>query len=135
MVVELYKHGQIGPKIIQNCIDELIQEMTHERNVEILCQVLNRLVSFQINKLKTESEQSRRGAAGKKPPSRVMDLVYIDMILQTLFKERRNTLLESRIRFQIQDLMDNFEKEWKFNIIKARQVISRNDEAIQEDAE
>lgn len=62
-----------------------------------------------------EPEKTR---ANHKPD---INLEYIDNKLQCMFKFRQQKEIESRIRFQIQDLMDDYEKLWKFEIYKARQ--------------
>jgi len=37
-----------------------------------------------------------------------------------MFKERQNRKFDSRVRFKIQDLIDNYEKDWKHEIYFAR---------------
>ena len=41
-----------------------------------------------------------------------IDLEWIDTTLKRLFKERQNMTLDSRIRFRIQDLIDEYERTW-----------------------
>jgi hypothetical protein len=47
-----------------------------------------------------------------------IDLDYIDVKLQALFKHRQNKAIDSRIRFKVQDLMDEYDKLWKYEIYK-----------------
>ena len=54
----------------------------------------------------------------------MIDLEYLDQCLQGMFKERQNRKIESRVRFKIQDLIDNYEKDWKHEIyFKRRNAI------------
>ena len=50
----------------------------------------------------------------------VVTLDYLESLLQSMFKERTNNGIESRIRFKIQDLIDKFEKDWKHEIFFLR---------------
>ena len=49
-----------------------------------------------------------------------IDLEWIDVTLQTLFKHRQNMDLNSRVRFCIQDLIDKYEVSWKAEIIRSK---------------
>lgn len=81
------------------------------QNVEILCQMLYKLATFQV-------AQPRNASHSKQSQ---IDLEWIDSTLQRLFKERDNLELNSRIRFCIQDLIDSYNKSWRAEIIKAKQ--------------
>lgn len=41
---------------------------------------------------------------------------------------RQNKEIESRIRFKIQDLIDRYEQEWKFEIVESRKAAKLNEE-------
>lgn len=45
-----------------------------------------------------------------------------------MFALRQNKEIESRIRFKIQDLIDRYEQEWKFEIIESRKAAKLNEE-------
>lgn len=50
----------------------------------------------------------------------MVTLDYLESLLQSMFKERTNNGIESRIRFKIQDLIDKFERDWKHEIFFLR---------------
>lgn len=50
----------------------------------------------------------------------MVSLDYLENCLQSMFKERTNTQVESRVRFKIQDLIDKFERDWKHEIFFLR---------------
>lgn len=68
-------------------------------------------------KVRAEKENDR---VGKKISHSTIDLEWIDSTLQKLFGNRQNKDLDTRIRFNIQDLMDVYEKDWKFEIYAQR---------------
>jgi len=45
-----------------------------------------------------------------------------------LFQLRQNKEIESRIRFKIQDLIDKYEQEWKFEINEYRKSIKLSED-------
>jgi len=47
LIVELYKYHQIKCNIITMCIDDMFEEINCQ-NVEILCQMLKKLASYQV---------------------------------------------------------------------------------------
>jgi hypothetical protein len=47
LIVELYKYHQIKCNIITMCIDDMFEEINGQ-NVEILCQMLNKLAQYQV---------------------------------------------------------------------------------------
>lgn len=90
LIVELYKYGQIKSNIITMCIDDMFVEINGQ-NVEILCQMLFKLATFQVAQPRNASH----------PKQSQIDLEWIDCTLTRLFKERDNMELNSRIRFCI----------------------------------
>jgi len=94
--------------------------------------MLQILASHLYQNSKTESELIAAGLRGsttiKEHPTKtkgsnnkpLIDLDYIDNKLQALFKHRQNKEIDSRIRFKVQDLMDDYDKLWKFEIYKQR---------------
>ena len=51
-----------------------------------------------------------------KKTSKAINLDYIEKICNNLFEYRQNQILQSRIRFKIQDLIDAYNKEWRYVI-------------------
>jgi len=92
--------------------------------------MIGKLAEFLYKKAKNEKElisaglrvpltkSSENKKSSHKPE---INLDYIEQKLQQLFKLRQDKSIESRIRFQIQDLIDEYEKHWKHEIAKARQ--------------
>lgn len=66
---------------------------------------------------KLRQQQQQNSSSSKSLTGRHIDLEWVEQTLQTLFKERQNKSLDSRIRFMIQDVMDSYEKEWKPEIV------------------
>lgn len=67
-----------------------------------------------------EKESAKDGVEIKRKTQHV-DMPWLDDRLQALFSHRQNQELEARVRFQIQDLIDEYEKDWKFEILASRQ--------------
>jgi hypothetical protein len=69
---------------------------------------------------------NKEGSASKtiKKPVKVpeIDLDYIENILQKIFSYRNSEELSSRVRFRIQDLVDEYNKDWKLIIFGERQL-------------
>ena len=91
--------------------------------------MVGKLAEFLYKKAKNESQMISAGLRvplTKAPESKKsshkteINLEYIDAKLQQLFKLRQDKSIESRIRFQIQDLIDEYEKAWKHEVAKAR---------------
>ena len=123
LIVELFKYNQIKSNIIVTCISEMFEEV-NTRNVEILCQMLAKLARHEVKAsrdARKEKEGHKDGVEIKRKAQHV-DMHWLDDRLQALFSERQNnTGLESRVRFQIQDLIDEYEKDWKYEILASRQ--------------
>jgi hypothetical protein len=63
----------------------------------------------------------------KKKASKVINLDYADKICQNLFEQRKNEALQSRIRFKIQDLIDAYNKDWRFIISESKNRVFDNE--------
>ena len=63
----------------------------------------------------SSTEKSRRR---KKSSYRThsINLDYVEGIMKRVFDYRQSELISSRVRFKIQDLMDDYEKEWKITM-------------------
>lgn len=118
LIVELYTHGQIPEGIILTCINSLFDEVI-DQNVEILCQMMEKISSHVVKRALSEKHLKDQGAIkGKKKTiwNCQINLDYIEETLNKIFALRQSDQLSSRIRFKIQDLMDEYSKSWKFAI-------------------
>jgi len=50
----------------------------------------------------------------------VVNLDYADKVCQRLFAQRQNEELQSRTRFKIQDVIDAYNKEWRYVIAESK---------------
>lgn len=73
-------------------------------------------VEMAINELPSDKKPQRRSSLKE------INLIFCNKILQWLFKLRPDTVLTSRTRFKIQDLIDAYDEEWKqfITLFKAR---------------
>ena len=115
LIVELYKYDQIKSGILTTCIDDMFEEVNCQ-NIEILCQMVFKLSNHVVKTCRAQ----RAEKTSAKAKQRNINLEWIDITLKKLFANRENKDLDSRIRFQIQDLMDAYEKDWKFEIYQSR---------------
>lgn len=127
LIVELYKYDLIKADIIITCINELYEEI-NDQNIEIVTQMLKKLATHvvkQSRKARESASQPGNQATTKtssKSSRSLIGLDWIDRKLQNLFASRNDKSLDSRLRFMIQDLMDQHEKDWKYEIYKNRNV-------------
>ena len=63
----------------------------------------------------------------QKSGQKVINLDYVDNFTQKLFSYRQSENLSSRIKFKIQDLIDAYNKEWRFVIAEAKSRQSDNE--------
>lgn len=127
LIVELFKNNLIKSNVLINCFDELSQEKCNQ-NVDILAQMLFKLSNFMVAKYKAERLANRVPASKARNNHPRIDLDYIETALQQIFQLRHNKDIESRIRFKIQDLMDKYESEWKFEISEYRKSAQLNED-------
>ena len=59
LIVELYKVGQIKSSIVQTCIDEMLTEI-NTRNVEILCQMIEKLGGHAVERSRKDREDGHK---------------------------------------------------------------------------
>lgn len=109
LIGELFCLGQISDKIIQECIVYLFREI-NDNNIEILSQLIEKITRVAI-----EPFYKRQSSHKKKKDTNITSS-YLYQNLQSIFELRNSKELSSRIRFKIQDLMDCYNKEWKFFI-------------------
>lgn len=66
------------------------------------------------------NQQAKDAKLPTKKNPKVINLDYADNVCQKLFAHRQHETLSSRIKFKIQDLIDNHNKEWRFIIAEAK---------------
>ena len=108
--------------IIKTCLDDLQQEI-NDQNVEIMCYMLNKLMVDLCKQAKNEMKEDRPA----KKPSKAINLDYVEKICNQLFEHRQNSNLQSRIKFKIQDLIDAYNKEWRYVISDYRNRSTDNE--------
>ena len=102
LITELYVARQLSGTIIKTCIDDLQREV-NDQNVEILCYMTSRLMTSLCNNVAADVTYKGRGE---------INLEFADAICQWLFKHRHSELLQSRTKFKIQDLIDDYNADW-----------------------
>jgi hypothetical protein len=90
--------------------------------------MLMKLADFMVAKSRADRLANRTPAAKPRSGQPRIDLDYIEMTLQKLFRQRANKEIESRIRFKIQDLIEKYENEWKFEINESRKLAKLNED-------
>ena len=55
-----------------------------------------------------------------KKNTKVINLDYADNMCQKIFSYRQDEKLQSRIKFKIQDVIDSYNKEWRFIITETK---------------
>ena len=121
LITELYIARQLNGNIIKTCLDDLQQEI-NDQNIEIMCYMMNKLMNDLSKQAKLELKEDV-----KKKSNKVINLDYADKICQNLFEHRKSEQLESRIRFKIQDLIDAYNRDWRFVISEAKSRAQDNE--------
>ena len=49
LIVELFKLDLVSGNIVKTCLDELFQELSNARNIEVLCSMLDTLTTHQVH--------------------------------------------------------------------------------------
>lgn len=124
LIVELYVYNQIPEDIIVTCITSLLEEV-NDQSIEILSQTIAKIATHVVKRAIREREeltQENSGAQGshekrqrKKSSyrSHSINLEYVEGVLRNVFEYRQSDMLSSRVKFKIQDLIDEYEKDWK----------------------
>lgn len=60
LIVELFKLDLVSGNIVKTCLEELFQELS-ARNVEVLCNMLDTLTTFQVGKSRKTRTDSTDG--------------------------------------------------------------------------
>lgn len=122
LIVELFRNNQIKAGILVTCIDDLLEDIEREQNICVLIKMLMVLAEHMC-KLAKEQKVSGESASSesKKSTKGQITLNYIDEVLQKIFKHRKSDKFESWVKFKIQDLIDEYNKKWKYVIYAQRQ--------------
>ena len=48
LIVELFKLDMVSGNIVRTCLEELFQELSNARNIEVLCGMLDTLTTHQV---------------------------------------------------------------------------------------
>jgi len=122
LIVELFRNNQIKAGILVTCIDDLLEDIEREQNILVLIKMLMVLAEHMCTlakELKVSGESAN--SETKKSTKGQITLNYIDEVLQKIFKHRKSEKFESWIKFKIQDLIDEYNKKWKYVIYAQRQ--------------
>jgi hypothetical protein len=125
LLVELYVQGHIPEKIIEMCVQTLLEDLNDQRT-EILCQMLHKIASHVVKRAQQELTQGNSSSPDKKKKPLQLCLInldFIERVFQRLFPWRHAPELSSRVRFKVQDLIDEYHREWKKVIYGERKVI------------
>jgi len=124
LITELYIARQLNGNIIKTCLDDLMQEI-NDQNIEIMTYMISKLMTDLCKQAKVDfktpvsAAQKEKYNTNKKSP-KVINLDYADNMCQKLFSHRHSETIQSRIRFKIQDLIDSYNKEWRFVIAETK---------------
>lgn len=76
--------------------------------------MITKITTYIIELVQNEiQEGSKEGKRGKKLKDRKINVAWVENKLAKLFTYRRSDQLSSRVRFMIQDVIDQYNKEWK----------------------
>lgn len=118
LITELYIARQLNGNIIKTCLEDLQQEVNNQ-NVEILCYMLTKLTN---NCLKNpaqgagEATKSQFLQVPNATGTKEITLEFVDKVLQTVMELRNHKSLEARIKFKVQDVIDEYNDKWRYQI-------------------
>jgi hypothetical protein len=95
----------------------------NDLSVEILVQMMFKIAPFIIRIAVRESQQNAVEKKKKTLANSEVNLTFLENILSKIFSFRNSSELSSRVRFKVQDLIDEYQKEWKGIIYGERNII------------
>ena len=95
----------------------------NDLSVEILVQIMFKIAPFIIRIAVRESQQNAVEKKKKTLANSEVNLTFLENILSKIFSFRNSSELSSRVRFKVQDLIDEYQKEWKGIIYGERNII------------
>ena len=79
--------------------------------------MVNKLMIYLCKQTKIETENKvQENEKTVSTKYKDINFEYCDKICQNLIKQRNNKDLQARIRFKIQDLIDAYNKDWRYVI-------------------
>ena len=113
LLAELYTHNCLNEGILNTCIESLYNEI-NDQNVEILCNLITKITKYCITIAQNEQkEHSKESKRAKKLKDHQINLGYVESKLTRLFSYRKSDLISQRVKFMIQDVIDEYNKEWR----------------------
>ena len=93
--------------------------------MEIICYMMSKLMADLCRQSRNEGKSGSvfNSKTGKKVV-KVINLDYADSICQKLFTFRNDKDLTNRTKFKIQDVIDVYNKEWRYDIADAKSKVS-----------
>ncbi len=91
--------------------------------MEILVQMMFKIAPFIIRIAVRESQQNAVEKKKKTLANSEVNLTFLENTLSKIFSFRNSSELSSRVRFKVQDLIDEYQKEWKGIIYGERNII------------
>jgi hypothetical protein len=104
LLCELYLRSLIQAEIIIQCLESLFDD-TNDMNMEIICHILCKLGNHVYQNIEKEIN------GDPVPKKFLLSKINTDYILENsaqLFKYRNDKNISSRIRFKIQDVMEEY---------------------------
>jgi hypothetical protein len=95
----------------------------NDLSVEILVQMMFKMAPFIIRIAVRESQQNAVEKKKKTLANSEVNLTFLENTLSKIFSFRNSSELSSRVRFKVQDLIDEYQKEWKGIIYGERNII------------
>jgi len=95
----------------------------NDLSVEILVQMMFKIAPFIIRIAVRESQQNAVEKKKKTLANSEVNLTFLENTLSKIFSFRNSSELSSRVRFKVQDLIDDYQKEWKGIIYGERNII------------
>ena len=95
----------------------------NDLSVEILVQMMFKIAPFIIRIAVRESQQNAVEKKKKTLANSEVNLTFLENTLSKIFSFRNSSELSSRVRFKVQDLIDEYQKEWKGIIYGERNII------------
>ena len=113
LITELYIAKQLNGNIIKTCLEDLQQEINNQ-NVEILSYMVTKLMNNCVKNLKHEAKTPQASPWPAKKGTKEITLEFVDKVGQHLTQLRHHKDLEARIKFKVQDMIDEYNKHWRF---------------------
>jgi hypothetical protein len=81
--------------------------------------MLQKIAHHVFQRYKQESEK-------KKKATYQINVEYVEGCLQKLFSYRQSDILSQRVRFKIQDLIDEYDRQWRETVSQFRMLVDED---------